>query len=331
VLKFRLNHLETAVKAAVDLIFAVYEQIILEFSKQGEIAMKTFRFLALALLGFILITGCDQAELPTASEETLGESAKFSPKKSGPGTIAPGVVHWWPGDGNANDIIGGRDGLLMDDATFADGQVGQAFSFDGDFDFVSVPGTFGGGTEATVEAWVKTEGITGDFQAIIIGPSTGDDFVHLQLHHGGNNVVFVNTAFPWWIDLPIISPEPTGVFRHIAISIKSGETILYVNGDEVGRSDKTFPSITTGEIKIGGGGTLGRWFKGLIDEVRIFNRALSASEIQAIVKAGRNGNKPNIMVEICHKPGTPAEKTLVVPYHALAGHLGHGDTIGACE
>ncbi|MGH7597876.1 MAG: TolB family protein [bacterium] len=36
-------------------------------------------------------------------------------------------------------------------------------------------------------------------------------------------------------------------------------------------------------------------------------------------------------VTICHKPGTPAQKTLVIPIQALKGHLGHGDTIGPCQ
>src|SRR5918997_2409088 len=35
-------------------------------------------------------------------------------------------------------------------------------------------------------------------------------------------------------------------------------------------------------------------------------------------------------VTICHKPGTPAEKTMDVPVSALRGHLGHGDTLGPC-
>jgi hypothetical protein len=35
-------------------------------------------------------------------------------------------------------------------------------------------------------------------------------------------------------------------------------------------------------------------------------------------------------VKICHKPGTPAEKTLLVPVPALRGHIGHGDTLGSC-
>ena len=35
-------------------------------------------------------------------------------------------------------------------------------------------------------------------------------------------------------------------------------------------------------------------------------------------------------IPICHKPGTPAEKTKLVPLSALPGHAGHGDTIGPC-
>lgn len=43
----------------------------------------------------------------------------------------PGLIHWWPGDGSAEDIVGGRHGALSGDATCAPGLVGQAFGFDG--------------------------------------------------------------------------------------------------------------------------------------------------------------------------------------------------------
>jgi hypothetical protein len=39
---------------------------------------------------------------------------------------------------------------------------------------------------------------------------------------------------------------------------------------------------------------------------------------------------PHTPVTICHKPGTPAEHTLVVDDDAVPGHLGHGDTLGPC-
>ena len=51
-----------------------------------------------------------------------------------------------------------------------------------------------------------------------------------------------------------------------------------------------------------------------------------------LLSAGGTGveAKPDDAVTICHKPGTPAEKTLTLPPSAVGGHLGHGDTEGAC-
>src|SRR5713101_2958472 len=51
----------------------------------------------------------------------------------------PGMVSWWPGDGNANDIQDGNHGTLRNGATFAPGKVAQAFSLDGVAAFVDVP------------------------------------------------------------------------------------------------------------------------------------------------------------------------------------------------
>ncbi len=54
-------------------------------------------------------------------------------------TPPAGLVNWWPGDRHANDIVGGNHGTLENGATFASGKVGQAFSLDGEDDFVNVP------------------------------------------------------------------------------------------------------------------------------------------------------------------------------------------------
>src|SRR5882724_10819515 len=65
-------------------------------------------------------------------------------------TCAPplsGLAGWWPGDGNADDLQGASNGTLLNGATFTTGKVGQAFSFDGVDDDVSLPGTWGGGPE----------------------------------------------------------------------------------------------------------------------------------------------------------------------------------------
>src|SRR5437867_10003102 len=58
-----------------------------------------------------------------------------------PSCVAPpsGMVSWWPGDGNADDIQGGNNGTLQGGATFGTGEVGQGFSLNGTSAYVSVP------------------------------------------------------------------------------------------------------------------------------------------------------------------------------------------------
>ena len=50
-----------------------------------------------------------------------------------------GLVTWWNGDGNANDIVGANNGTLINGTSFAPGKVGQAFSLDGVDDYVEIP------------------------------------------------------------------------------------------------------------------------------------------------------------------------------------------------
>jgi len=66
-----------------------------------------------------------------------------------------GMVSWWPGDGNALDIIGPNDGTLENGATFALGKVGQAFNFDGVDDYVQASETnIDDLQQLTTDVWV---------------------------------------------------------------------------------------------------------------------------------------------------------------------------------
>src|SRR5581483_4854598 len=71
-----------------------------------------------------------------------------------------GIVAWWPGDGNASDIVGGNNGI-MQGVTFAPGEVGQAFSFDGSTAYVQVQSSppLQPASAITVGAWVYMTGL----------------------------------------------------------------------------------------------------------------------------------------------------------------------------
>ena len=79
-----------------------------------------------------------------------------------PAPIQPpsGLVSWWPGDGNADDVAGGNHGTLVNGATFAPGIVGQAFSLDGADDYVEIGDIsdfeITPTTSMSITGWVKT-------------------------------------------------------------------------------------------------------------------------------------------------------------------------------
>ena len=78
--------------------------------------------------------------------------------------VPAGLVAWWPGNGNANDVVGGHNGTLVGGVTFADGPCAKVFDLRGS-GYVSVPEApafdFGPQDSFTAVAWVYRTGGTG--------------------------------------------------------------------------------------------------------------------------------------------------------------------------
>src|SRR5262249_24760983 len=77
-------------------------------------------------------------------------------------SLPTGLAWWWSGDGNANDLVGGNNGSLVNGATLAPGLVGEAFSFDGVDDRVDIADAPGLNptTALTLMAWVNPTALT---------------------------------------------------------------------------------------------------------------------------------------------------------------------------
>ena len=74
---------------------------------------------------------------------------------------------------------------------------------------------------------------------------------------------------------------PLNAWSHLAATFDGSTVRLFVNGVQAGSLPFSGSmAASTGPLRLGGNGVWGEWFAGLIDEVRVYNRALSASEIQ---------------------------------------------------
>ena len=221
-----------------------------------------------------------------------------------PITPVPGeAVSWWNGENNANDSLDGNNGTLENGATTAAGLVGQAFRLDGVDDYVRIPNApnlnFGSTGDFTVEAWVKLNGAQPDFAGIFVKgelpyPGRWVQFVVVnnrlaaEIISGGLAFVGVNDGLIGTTSLN------NGAWNHVSLVVtrSSQNAKLYVNGAL--EADVT-NSVIGGDLSnsidavIGVSRDFSRYFKGDIDEVTLYNRALPQSELQAIVTAGSAG------------------------------------------
>jgi hydrogenase maturation factor HypE len=77
------------------------------------------------------------------------------------------------------------------------------------------------------------------------------------------------------------SPLALNTWTHLAATYDGANMRIYVNGVQVGSRAQTGNMLTSNRtLRIGGNSIWGEYFNGLIDDVRVYNRALSATEIQ---------------------------------------------------
>jgi hypothetical protein len=222
-------------------------------------------------------------------------SASFT--KSSTGTVSSGLVAYWNFDeGNgttAADSSGnGNHGKLVNGPQWAAGITGKALSFDGIDDNVTVSASssLGLSNSFTLSAWVFPTAAQNKFTAVMAKNSASDHvyFLYATSWDGycGNTGAPLAGANITGAQQVICSPSalPLNTWTYLTSTYDGSNLNLYVNGSlaqSVPVNGTVDPS--TGPLQIGAS-YFGEYFQGLIDEVQIYNRALTDTEIQTVYK-----------------------------------------------
>jgi hypothetical protein len=216
------------------------------------------------------------------------------------GTLPSGIVSWFKAEGNAHDAVGNNNGTAYG-TRYGPGKVGRAFQFDGS-SFVRVPVAPSLDPAAiSIEAWIKSsgEGKTdlGRYR-YLVAKGIDPDAASYALYTGptGGLFFFIYDG----THAAALSPDAgrgiwDGKWHHVAGTFDGSAVRLYVDGSQVGHGTPSALKINYNmpagnDLFIGNYFWPGNWgFTGAIDELSIYNRALSASEIQTIAGAGSAG------------------------------------------
>ena len=247
---------------------------------------------------FAVKTGFGKVELPVDSVRKLTVSAGGIA-----GVHPPGLVALWSGEGNGNDSVGGNN-MMPTDIAFVEGKAGQAFGFNGAGQWVNCgnnnAGNFGA-NDFTVAFWVKfntvfTEQVMVEKYVETLGGS-GEPSGWTLTKLSNNRFRFGGLGFS--VDF---GNAVAGTWTYLAVTRSNGNVRCYVNGVLAGQLAALANLDSAASLKLGHRGnptdTPGSadprqfYLNGVLDEIAIYDRALSAAEIETICKNDNHGELP---------------------------------------
>jgi len=209
----------------------------------------------------------------------------------------PGLVAWWPANNNAVDVIGGNNGTLENTVTYVPGEVQQAFNFNSDSAMVLLANTPALQLQNfTIEAWIQRNSLNG---VTLNGGSAGNA---LMFGYGASGYSFGmspnGNPILTWVDHNdvVCSMGVTDTnWHHVAVTTTNGSVIFYIDGMAYpvagnynpGYTFATAPAIGARADNLNQANTGS--FLGSIDELSVYNVALTPAQILTIYDAGAAG------------------------------------------
>ncbi|MCI0351142.1 MAG: Ig-like domain-containing protein [Acidobacteriales bacterium] len=231
------------------------------------------------------VAAFDQAGRFSAESSPVTAATPGLPPPAAPGPVASYALNENAGSSAADGSENGNDGTLMNSPTWTAARFGTGLSFDGTNEHVIVADSdsLDLGSTGTIEAWVKLDSLN-RWNSVIAKGSANLNAGHnyaLEITNGNQFMCILgNGATPNTLRSP--STASTGVFYHLAC-VWNGTTLqLYVDGTLVASTAQSItPVENTAPLYIGLFGGDKDPIDGVIDEVRIYNRALTQAEIES--------------------------------------------------
>lgn len=217
--------------------------------------------------------------------------------------LTDGLIGLWSFDGpdltstTVLDRSGqGNDGTLQNGPKPTRGAIGQALEFDGVDDHIDANDVydFANSTPFSISVWAKPEDFDLDFQALLAKRTENDDGWIFIIRP--TNDPSPKLAMQFWSNSAASSVTSDvdvaeGQWSQLAFTFDGTTGKLYINGTEVGSGTmtKVLPDTPT-DLTFGAGqstGDLSQYFDGSIDDVRIYNRAISSQEVKQLWSMGR--------------------------------------------
>lgn len=215
-------------------------------------------------------------------------------------TLGANLAAFWQGEGDATDTVGVYHGTIIGGVSYAPGQVEQAFKLDGIGGWVLAwPSTnlnlVGG---ATLMAWVRLDRLPSEASRFmyVVGKSQVGNDLDLQFETD-NRVKFYIGAGTHVSSTTLIQ---SGSWYHVAATYRPAQRIeLFINGTcEAVLDNGIVVASNPNPFSIGASTVFsGRYFEGGIDQVRLYDGAMSPSEIQAVYY-GESGTLPQPQISI---------------------------------
>ncbi len=200
-----------------------------------------------------------------------------------PAASTTGLEAWYRWNGNANDVLGVNDGTLVGDASATAG----VLTLDGTGDYVSATAPFTTANDFTIAGWFNTDSVASTQILLHIEQASvsGGDGLRIFIPSSTALLNFDSYSFIGGIRKAVListTVVAASTWYHYAITYNAGSSVMYLDGVSEDTSADPKDSDTYDFMRIGSWYQSALDWDGQIGETRLYNRALSATEITTL-------------------------------------------------